>query len=276
MINRWFYMHLPHIRQVLTRIIYEYISLFDNDAIALFLNYGFADLDLNSIPLELPAEDEENRYPIQLYYHVAKAIDWYGLEALEVSSGRGGGSRFIKQHFQPKQITGIDFSRKAVSFCNRYYSIDGLSFTHGNAESLPFPNNSFDIILNIEASFYYPNFRRFLNHVIRVLKPGGYFLYADMRYKEEIETWRAQLRDSGLQLVREEDITCNVVKALAMDHNRRRNLVNQYVPNLFRGLFSQFVGITYAGLARSEPKIGERIYLYFVLRKKDSSDKKLI
>jgi hypothetical protein len=56
-----------------------------------FMNYGYAPLEdpPDMIPLE-PA-DATDRYCIQLYHHVASAIDLSGLEVLEIGSGRGGG-----------------------------------------------------------------------------------------------------------------------------------------------------------------------------------------
>ena len=46
--------------------------------------------DLN---VRLKSEDEKDRYPIQLYHHVASQINLKGLKVLEVGSGRGGGLR---------------------------------------------------------------------------------------------------------------------------------------------------------------------------------------
>jgi ubiquinone/menaquinone biosynthesis C-methylase UbiE len=270
MMNRWSFEHLPKLRQWLTWISYEYISKFDKDVKVLFLNYGYVDLDPGAERLELPAEDEEQRYQIQLYHHVASAIDWTGLEALEVSSGRGGGADYISRRFMPHSYTGVDLSTEAVRFCSRHFSAEGLSFEQGDAESLHFSDNAFDVVLNLEASLYYPNVERFLSHVVRILKPGGHFLYADMRYTEEIDGWRTQMKNTGLELLKAEDITPNVVKALALDQDRKRNLVERYTPRILHKAFAHFGGISGDGLARGEPKVGERNYLFFVFRKKDN------
>ena len=57
-----------------------------------------------------------------------------------------------------------------------------------------FADNSFDILINVESSLYYPRVESFLREVVRVLKPSGYFLYADIRFVEEIEIWKKQLQ----------------------------------------------------------------------------------
>jgi SAM-dependent methyltransferase len=120
---------------------------------------------------------------------------------------------------------------------------------------------------------------RFFSEVARVLKPNGYFLYADMRYLDEVDHWRAQLRRTGLRLLSEENITPNVIRALALDRERKRKLIDQYAPRLLRKPFNEFAGMTGAGLApdsnnrglaRGSPKDGERIYLNFLFRKQFS------
>jgi ubiquinone/menaquinone biosynthesis C-methylase UbiE len=268
MINRWLYTNLAGLRQVLTRLTYEYISFLDKNANLLFMNYGYANLEPQACLLELSTQEEEYRLEIQLYHHVASSIDWAGKDALEVSSGRGGGLYYIKNHFHPRSLIGVDFSSQAVDFCNKHYSTNGLSFVQGNAESLHFPDNTFDIVINVEASLYYPHFVRFLNGVVRVLKPNGYFLYADMRYAEELEVWQMQLKNTGLKLISEENISPNVIRALALLRERRIKLIQRYIPKILHDPFADFAGIAGAGLVPGIPMTGERTYKSYVLQKR--------
>jgi len=256
------------IRRLLFQLFYEYISILDKEAKALFLNYGYADLDADAEPLELLPEEEKHRYSVQLYHHVASAIDWTGLQALELSSGRGGGAWYIMRQFRPASIVGVDPSINAIRFCNRYYAMDGLSFLQGRAEHLQFPDNTFDVVTNIEASLHYANMEAFVNEVVRVLKPGGYFLYTDFRHMEEIDQWRLQLDHPDLRLVEEEDITPNVVRSLELDAGRTRELIDQYVPRPLRKPIGLFAGNFGTGFARGTPKPGERVHLNFVFRRR--------
>lgn len=276
MVNQWLYTHVPTVRQAVTRMSYEYISIIDRDVNLRFLNYGYADLNPDTGALQLFPEDENQRYEAQLYHRIATTIpiNWEGLDVLEVSSGRGGGSCFIKSYFQPKSVIGVDFCRKAVNFCNQHYAIDGLSFLHGNAEALDFPDNSFDVVINIEASFYYPHIERFFSHVVRVLRPNGHFLYADMRYAEELGNWQAQLRRMGLHLLSEEDITRNVINALALDQERRMTLLQNYVPRILHKPFAQLAGITSSGLSNGNSSSAERkrTYKNYIFRKNGSQN----
>jgi SAM-dependent methyltransferase len=245
--------------------------MLDKDEKLLMLNYGYAGQEPGIEILQLCPEEEPNRYEIQLYHHMATTIpiNWQRCDVLEVSSGRGGGACYIKRFFQPISVIGIDFCQNAVDFCNHYYALDGLSFLHGNAETLDFPDESFDVVINIEASFYYPHVERFFNNVVRVLKPDGYFLYADMRYLEDLEAWRSQLRKLGLLLLSEEDITPNVNRALALVRKHRKKLIRQYVPDLLHDPFDRLWGITGGDLVNGRDGAGSRIYMGFVFQKKE-------
>jgi ubiquinone/menaquinone biosynthesis C-methylase UbiE len=266
-VKHWFYTTFPALKQPFYRRWYEYISTLDKNASLLFMNHGYAALDPDADQLELSTEDERHRYPLQLYHHVASAIDWSNAHALEIGSGRGGGASYVKRRFRPQSVVGIDITANAINFCCGHYAIDGLSFARGDAQLLPFARNSFDIVFNVESSGYYPDFERFLQEVVRVLRPGGHFLYADMRYQEDVKTWRAQLSKTGLQLVKEEDITPNAVRALELDRERRQDLVKQHAPRVLHGMFGIFAGLGGADLAHGPPKPGERVYVSWVFCK---------
>ena len=80
----------------------------------------------------------------------------------------------------------------------------------GDAENLPFPDQSFDAVINIESSHCYPRFPRFLAEVARVLRPGGHFLYADLRLDVRIGEWEAALADAPIRLRSQADIKTQV------------------------------------------------------------------
>lgn len=266
MLNKLLFHQFPNLKSLLTRLQYEFISALNLKRDVLFMNFGYTAHHQGNEPIPLDPEDEIHRYPMQLYHHVARHIDWKNAEALEVSSGRGGGAHFIMNHFKPKSYTGVDFSTRAIEFCRSHYNIDGLKFHHGNAEALTFPDNSFDVVLNVEASLYYPNITKFFEHVKRVLKPNGYFLYTDLRYEEKLENWHVQLKNMGLKLVKEEDITDNVLKAMELDRERRMQLVDKYVPAILRKQFYHFAGLT-PNAPNALPHLDNRRYWYFVLQK---------
>ncbi|MBV8178737.1 MAG: methyltransferase domain-containing protein [Mycobacterium sp.] len=91
-----------------------------------------------------------------------------------------------------------------------------------DAENLPLPDASFDAVINVEAAHAYPHLSRFLAEVARVLRPGGDFLYADFRGRNEFLGWDAALADVPLRQVSKRVINDRVVRSL--DNNAQRSL----------------------------------------------------
>jgi SAM-dependent methyltransferase len=230
-----------------------------------FMNYGYAESD-GAPPIVLQEADEPDRLCIQLYDRVARPANLRGCDVLEVGSGRGGGSSYVMRYLGPASVVGADFSSEAVSFCIRHRIVPGLRFTEGDAEALPFPDASFDAVLNVESSHCYGTMAAFLSEVYRVLRPGGCFLFADFRPADRLVDLRAQLSACRMQMVEEEIITPNVVAALEQDSTRKLGLIRRYVPRLLRRPFGRFAGIEGSNI-HERFKSGQAEYLRCVLRK---------
>jgi len=255
---------LPGMKKLLWRALYGYLAALRNADGWTFMNYGFAKSEGGCLALA-PA-DEVNRHWIQLYDHVAGNIDLEGQEVVEVGSGRGGGASFIKRYRRPKHMVGLDLSAKAIALCRETHSIEDLEFRVGDAEKLPFQDNSIDAVINVESSHCYPSFATFVAEVRRVLRPGGHFLYADFRRQENLPEWRESLQSSGMTLICETNITRNVLLALDRDNESKDILIHKFVPKFLRPSFRDFAGMrgsaVYEGFRN-----GNLSYLSFVLRK---------
>ena len=247
---------------------YELLSSFDTGTGLLFMNHGYARAP-DEGPLALQPEDEEHRFAIQLYHRVAGAIDWRGLDGLEVSCGRGGGANYVARTLAPRTLVGLDVTRSAIRFCERHYTCTGLSFRHGDAEHLPFPDGSFDVVLNVEASRSYPHPRLFFREVARVLRPGGHFLFADFRKQSKLAKLDDQLRSSGLEFVEREDISPRVAEALALDARRRAASIERLAPRGARSVFGRFAHVDDDERRRFES--GEKVYLCCIAQKATGS-----
>jgi ubiquinone/menaquinone biosynthesis C-methylase UbiE len=230
-----------------------------------FLNYGYSPIDSEDGRLVLDEQDESHRLNIQLYHHVATAVPIHGKKVLEVGCGHGGGSSYLMRYLEPREMVGIDLSGKNIQLCNRRHHREGLSFQEGDAENLPFDDNQFDIVLNVESSHAYPSMEKFLSEVHRVLQPGGHFLFADLRDTPKIPVLQEQLRQSGMHLLKGEDITANVLKS--------RDEFTQQAGALISDRMAFFGSFTLAFLAAKGSKIYERLqdgrmkYLVRVLQK---------
>ena len=192
-LNHWRYAEQPAVRR-LTRASYELLSAFDRDVQVRFLNCGFTELAPGQPRLTLAAEDERYRDEIQLYDHLARRVTCNGRDALEVSAGRGGGADYLMRRYRPRSLTGVDLSQRAVDFCRRGCAAPGLGFRQGDAKKLDHPNQSFDLIVKLEAAFHLPHTGCFFRHAVRLLRPGGWCLYADRRFVEELPARQAQRR----------------------------------------------------------------------------------
>lgn len=258
----------PPLRRLLWKQLYQLLAGLYKRGDWIFMNYGYAPLDPGEGDLRLDDADEQDRYFIQLYHHVVSAVDLRGLDVLEVGSGRGGGANYIMRYLKPRSVVGVDFSEKAVAFCNSNYAVQGLSFLQGDAESLPFDDNSFDAVVNVESSHCYSSMDAFLAQVRRVLRPGGYLLFADLRDRDRVEMLHEELNRSGMRLIRRSDIAHHVIEAMNQDSERKMELIRESVSKLFFNSFKEFAGIRgsaiYDGLSA-----GEVVYQSFILKKSE-------
>src|SRR5437660_6359279 len=145
----------PRLGRAMVRSWYQMLVVLDREREISFMNYGYADIDPSAKELELSDGERENRFCIQLYQEVAGAVDLSGKDVVEVGSGRGGGASYIARHLKPRSMLGLDLSDKAVDFCKQNYAVDGLSFRQVDAENLPLPNTSADLVGTLESSHCY-------------------------------------------------------------------------------------------------------------------------
>ena len=118
-----------------------------------------------------------------------------------------------------------------------------MTFTQGDALAMPFPDSSFDTVINVESSHCYSSMTDFLTEVRRVLRPGGSFCFADLRDLAGVDRLEAQFAGSGLTVVEQVDITAGVLEALRLDNERKLGLIDDLIPRVFHRPFRAFAGI---------------------------------
>jgi ubiquinone/menaquinone biosynthesis C-methylase UbiE len=229
-----------------------------------FLNWGYEEDPPMGLPLD--TADEPNRYSIQLYHQTATQVDLAGKKVLEVSCGHGGGASYLVRTLKPASYTGLDFNSAGIEFCQQRHQLPGLNFVHGDAENLPFPDESFDAIVNVEASHIYPHFERFLSEVKRVLRPGGHFLHADFRNRDGFPAWESALRDSGLREVSKRVINDEVLRGLQKNSPRSSDLINRNMPAIGRRFAREFAVVD-GSLFYNDLERGEIDYRMYCLTK---------
>jgi ubiquinone/menaquinone biosynthesis C-methylase UbiE len=231
-----------------------------------FMNYGYASLNGEQVP-ELEEGDEKSQFFIQLYHFTVYHLALQNKRVLEIGSGWGGGGSFVARYHQSEEYIGVDFSQKAVQLANKLHGhIPNLKFVCGDAENLPFDDNTFDAVINVESSHCYGDMVAFLQEVKRVLKSGGKFSWTDFRIKSNLAYLNNSFEQSGLKLVREETITENVIKALDEIHDKKMTVIDDYVPRFLKSSFMQFAGVKHSKVYDAFVN-GDTVYLGKVFEK---------
>jgi SAM-dependent methyltransferase len=90
---------------------------------------------------------------------------------LDAGCGTGGMLHTLRETHPEWQITGLDLSSVAVDYCHQRGFADVI---RGSVEEMPFPNASFDVVVNLDVLYHRQVFQnRALSEIARVLKPGG-------------------------------------------------------------------------------------------------------
>jgi ubiquinone/menaquinone biosynthesis C-methylase UbiE len=197
-------------------------------------------------PPVLNPQDEPDRLCIQLYHRLASEVDVKGKTVLEIGCGRGGGAAYIAKYLGPKSIVGLDASKEGLAHCRRAHKEPNLEFKLGDAEHLPFADQTFDVVVNVESSHCYGSATGFFREASRVLRDGGTFFWQDLKAANDDDprlsnTAKNQV-PSSLTLIREAEITGPVLQAMeAMDAERKKKLAAGFGRILRQAAFEEWV-----------------------------------
>ncbi|HEV2613963.1 MAG TPA: class I SAM-dependent methyltransferase [Gammaproteobacteria bacterium] len=252
------------LKQTLWHWVYNKIARRDVSGKFVFMNYGYD--NKTDTPLILKQQDEPYRYFIQLYNHVVKDIDLKNKAIIEVGCGRGGGGNFLLQYKNPSSYIGIDLSEAAIIWCKNQFKFTNSQWMQGSADALPTPNNSVDIVINVESSHCYPSMEKFLQEVKRVLKPNGYMAFCDLRSASEIAKLESHIAASGLVVINQSEITSQVLQALDKVSSTREAEIMSVFPTLFHRAVRDFAGVKDTAVYNML-KAGEMKYLCYLLQK---------
>ncbi len=265
------YKRFPGFRRIFWRLWYQYFSGKYQEDDLVFMNYGYSPTTAETPVLALEAEDERERLPLQLYDHVVRLAKTRlaplgEKQILEVGSGRGGGASYVARYMKPGSMTGIDISRNNVAFCQKRHRVPNLTFKTGDAEDLPMQDSSMDGVVNVESSHCYESIPRFFSEVFRVLRPGGYFFYADVRDRSELPELKQTVDSMPFEVIKEEFITANVLLALKLDHDRRVRMIGKAAPAMFHKPMQEFSGLEGSRIYNAMDS-RETEYVHYVLGK---------
>ncbi|MGV0635031.1 class I SAM-dependent methyltransferase [Mycolicibacillus trivialis] len=142
---------------------------------SLFINFGYWANDPDTL-------DEASRELARL---VARAAE-FGPSDLVVDCGPGYGDQDILwiKEFKPKRITGVNLATEQIDIATRRVKAARLgkriSYVEASATDLPFDDESCTKVVALESAFHFPSRVEFFAEALRVLKPGGRLVTADI------------------------------------------------------------------------------------------------
>ena len=114
----------------------------------------------------------------------AKMLDLLGQELkvsprciIDVGCGTGRLLRAASVRWPEAQLLGVDPAERMVSEAKRLNP--NVTFKLASAESLPFPDQTADLVLTSLSFHHWANQTKGLQEIARVLRPGGLFCLAD-------------------------------------------------------------------------------------------------
>ena len=107
-------------------------------------------------------------------------------KVLDVGTGPGTLARELARRQPQIQVYGIDLSddmiRLARAHAEREHLEERVHFATGDVAHLPYPDNSFDVIVSTISMHHWYELEQPLRDLYRVLRPGGHVWIYDFRF----------------------------------------------------------------------------------------------
>lgn len=98
-----------------------------------------------------------------------------GKDVLEMACGTGPGLGYLK-HVSRSLVAG-DIAESVISLAREHYG-SRIDLRQFDATDTGMPDQSLDVVILFEAIYYFPDVRKLLAEVSRLLRPNGVFLLA--------------------------------------------------------------------------------------------------
>lgn len=105
-------------------------------------------------------------------------------DLLELGCGRGQFALWLASAVSDLRVTGVDFSTSAITIARKKITNTSraVRFLAGDAQFVPFADNTFDWIVSCECLEHLPEPQKMAAEMFRVLKPGGRFCLTTENY----------------------------------------------------------------------------------------------
>jgi len=106
-------------------------------------------------------------------------------DLLDCGCGTGPMISLLYEEDPKKHYTGIDLTPRMIETA-RAKGLKGVDWVVGDCEDLPFPENSFDVLICSNSFHHYPDPQAFFRSAQRVLRPGGRLILQDYTASEPV------------------------------------------------------------------------------------------
>jgi SAM-dependent methyltransferase len=104
-----------------------------------------------------------------------------GRRVLEVGCGRGVALPALARRLRPSRLAGLDVDRSLLREARERLERTGaaheVELVHGDVRALPFPDASFDLVIDFGTCYHVARRTRALGEIARVLADGGRFVH---------------------------------------------------------------------------------------------------
>ncbi|WP_281017714.1 MULTISPECIES: class I SAM-dependent methyltransferase [unclassified Minwuia] len=230
-------------------------------------------------PVDLRPHDQDHYGGEAAVFDLAAAAGLQdGDRVIDICAGVGGPSRLLAEKFTHARFLAFDLHGGRCHGAQRLNAVVGMDrqidAIQGDAQAMPFADNSLDIALSQEAFLHIPDKQAVLNEAARILKPGGRLGFTDliagpaldetdraaleagieMRTLQTVPDYKAKFRAAGLSLVSHDDLSPQWVTILterlewyrAMNRGTRQTL-GDGVHERYMDDYETFVGLVQAG-----------------------------
>lgn len=111
-------------------------------------------------------------------------------DLLDAGCGPGPMIAILQEKMPGKRYVGIDLTPAMIDAANSK-NLPDAEFVVGDCENLPFPPDSFDVILCANSAHHYPEIEKFYQSAYRCLRPGGRLIMRDFTSDSTVVRWLA-------------------------------------------------------------------------------------